>query len=539
MMEMIFATIGGIGLFLLAMFLITDGLKEIAGTRLRRMLRHSTRNPATGVLSGALATALLQSSSATTVATVGFVGAGLISFPDALGIIFGANIGTTATGWIVALVGFKLQIGLLVTPLFLVGILMRIFAVGRWRRVGLVVAGFGLLFIAINTMQQGMQLLADYASPADFPGDTLIGRSELVAIGIVITVVTQSSSAGVAIALSALSAGAINFGQAAAMVIGMNIGTTSSALLATVGGSTAMRRTGMAHVIYNVMTGLLAFASLTPLTWLAERLSQAGLFDAEIGLVAFHSLFNIIGVLLFIGFTNSFAGLVMRMVPERGPRLTERLDDRLLVDTGAAVDALAATTGDIARTLFSVISEKLRGTPSRNNRTRVAMADEALEAARLYAGRIKSHPGREIPHARYTAAIHVLDHLARLQFRIRQEGRLATIRSDESLARRGLELAGVLKNLQEEEYTQISVDHINGLRKRLRHDRQSFRESAIEQAPGGAMPIEDIIQLMDAMRWLHRVSYHAWRIVYHQMTARTHEPSQPASQGVVADVVED
>jgi len=155
----VLTAIGGLGIFLLGMLVLTDGLKKLVGGRLQTFLARRTNSPLSGALSGAATTAVLQSSSATTVAAVGFVGAGLLSFNQALGIIFGANIGTTVTGWLVALIGFKLQIGLLLLPAVLLGVLLRLFARGWWRHAGFALAGFGLLFVGIDFLQQGMKAL--------------------------------------------------------------------------------------------------------------------------------------------------------------------------------------------------------------------------------------------------------------------------------------------------------------------------------------------------------------------------------------------
>ncbi len=251
------------------MIVMTGGLRELAGAALRARLVSYTRSPLTGAISGATTTAILQSSSATTVAAVGFVSAGLLTFPQALGIIFGANVGTTITGWMVALLGFKLNLGLFVLPVILIGAVMRLFGNGRLSSLGYAMAGFGLLFVGINFMQQGMGNIAEFITPQDLPADTFIGRIQLVLLGMAITVVTQSSSAGVAGALTALFAGAINFEQAAAMVIGMDIGTTVTALIATIGGSVDSRRTGTSHAIYNVCTAAGAILLITPyvLAW--------------------------------------------------------------------------------------------------------------------------------------------------------------------------------------------------------------------------------------------------------------------------------
>lgn len=193
--------IGGLGLFLLGMIVITDGLRALAGNAMRKVLMRFTHSPLSGVLAGATTTAILQSSSATTVATVGFVSAGLISFSGALGIIFGANIGTTFTGWLVAILGFKLKLSTAVLPLLFIGASLNLFAKGRWPSLGYAIAGFGLIFVGITSMQDAMGSLNELITPEKLPADTLVGRLQLVALGIITTVITQSSSAGVATTL--------------------------------------------------------------------------------------------------------------------------------------------------------------------------------------------------------------------------------------------------------------------------------------------------------------------------------------------------
>ncbi len=201
------ALAGGLGLFLLGVILMTDGLKALAGDALHRALSRFTRSPSSGALTGAATTAILQSSSATTVAAVGFVGAGLLSYPQALGVIFGANLGTTVTGWMVALLGFKLELNTLLLPVILVGALSQLFGRGRWRAAGLALAGFGLIFVGIDAMQAAMSGLEGRVTPEHFPDNSWLGRLQLLAIGVLITLVTQSSSAGVATALTALYGG--------------------------------------------------------------------------------------------------------------------------------------------------------------------------------------------------------------------------------------------------------------------------------------------------------------------------------------------
>ncbi|MEM6462588.1 MAG: Na/Pi symporter [Pseudomonadota bacterium] len=522
---LILKAVGGVGLFLMGMYILTDGLRKLAGNALRSFLRRSTRSPLSGAASGALTTAILQSSSATTVATVGFVGAGLLTFPQALGIIFGANIGTTVTGWLVAILGFKLQLGLIVTPLVLVGALMNIFAAGRWKHVGWALAGFSLLFIGIDAMQDGMSFLKEVVSPSDFPGNTILGRLQLVLIGIAITIVTQSSSAGVAIALAALSTEAITFPQAAAMVIGMDVGTTFTAALATLGGSTATRRTGYAHVLYNVMTGVMAFILLNPLAALIEIVSaRTAVFDPQISLVAFHTIFNLLGVVLVIGFTNSFARLVTRLVPERGPPLTARLDSRLLSDTAAATDALAATINEIAITLFATVHDRLREPDNSQARRSLVETGNALETLRRFAERVNSDPEDKAIHARYTAALHALDHLIRLHNRCLQSERIRSIDSNPDLAQLGENLSDALEALSPGDFAEPDEKAMDALRRHLRKQRYSYRNRAIDHIPAGRGDIDELVARLDGIRWLHRVTYHVWRIVYHQIIATSMTP---------------
>ncbi|MBW2629925.1 MAG: Na/Pi symporter, partial [Deltaproteobacteria bacterium] len=215
--------LGGLGLFLLGMVVLTEGLRALAGRALRRMLSRFTRSPLSGAMTGAVTTAVVQSSSATTVATVGFVGAGLLTFPQALGIVLGANVGTTVTGWLVALLGFKLELGTAALPIVLVGVLIRLLTGGRASSAGFAMAGFGLIFVGISLLQEGMGGFVGIITPDSFPGDTWSGRLLLVVLGIAFTLVTQSSSAGVAMALTAVNASAMTVQQAAAAVIGMDI----------------------------------------------------------------------------------------------------------------------------------------------------------------------------------------------------------------------------------------------------------------------------------------------------------------------------
>lgn len=524
-LEMLHA-LGGVGLFLLGMLILTGGLKELAGDALRRWLARFTTTPARGAVAGAFTTAAIQSSSATIVTAVGFVGAGLLTFQHTLGIVFGANIGTTMTGWFVTLLGFKLSLGTFVMPLLLVGALMKMFAPGRWEQLGWTLAGFSLIFIGIETMQDGLAPFKGLVSPDNFPDDTLFGRFQLVLLGIAITVVTQSSSAGVATALVALGAGAISYPQAAAMIIGMDVGTTFTAVLASLGGSAAMRQTAYAHVAFNTINGCLAFFLLIPLKAVLGGWAAADPGNAQIGLVAFHTFYNSLGVCYFLPFTQAFAKLIQRLAPEKGSPLVRRLDDSLLVDADAASDAAVATIRDITVEQASLLSDQLSGEISaRRKRDMRANIVRAIDQTRGFVDAIDTTPDHPA-HARHRAALHGIDHLRRLQQRARQSSRIATLVADHRLNRLGrvlrFELAQLAAPDLGTEALQKIAARFDRLERIIWHQRHGFREATIASAASRRDPA-DTIAILDSLRWLHRVAYHIARILIHLETARHSE----------------
>ncbi|MCB1475378.1 MAG: Na/Pi cotransporter family protein [Rhodobiaceae bacterium] len=522
--------IGGLGLFLVGMHMLTEGLRGLAGPGLREGLRRSVSSPAKAAVAGALATAAVQSSSAMTVAAIGFVSAGIMTFQQALGIIFGANIGTTLTGWLVAIVGFKLDLGAALMPFVFLGALAQIFARGRWHDTGKAVAGFGILFLGITAMQDGMAFASDIVSPDHFPADSFLGRLQLVGIGVAITIVTQSSSAGVAVSLSALAAGVITFPQAAALVIGMDVGTTFSAVLATVGGSTASRRTGYAHMIYNVLTGIMAFALLWPLEWLyTARVDAGSPPDPQIALVAFHSFFNILGVLLVIGLTRQFAALVVRLVPQRADTVGGYLDENLLSDTAAAIDALSASTRALANATLTALSTLLEPHQRRAEGNGLRDLLAAREEAFLFAQRINIGNSASENALRLRSVIHALDHIERLAERCAQVEDARIVRAEPELQ----VLAGSLRHaiaifLAPSGVGEDGEKRINAERHRISQHQDPYREQAIAAAGSSRQSLSDIVGRLDAVRWLHRVSYHAWRIAHH-MRAMNPDAAAPAT----------
>lgn len=541
MSQGILEAVGGLGLFLLGMFVMTDGLKRVAGRAIRSSLRRFTRSPITGAATGAITTAIVQSSSATTVAAVGFVGARLMTFAEALGIIFGANIGTTITGWIVALFGFKLPLGTFAYPIVLVGALLRLLGKGRMSAVGEALAGFGVIFIGMSLMQHGLGGLQGMVTPDTFPPNTLFGRVQLVGIGIGITLVTQSSSAGIAMALAAVHTGTISFPQAAAIVIGMDIGTTVTAVIATIGGGTQVKRTGTAHVIYNGLTGIFAFFLLVPYVAVVELISDDVLItQPELLLVGFHSLFNFLGVVAVLPFTRVFARFIEGIIKEPEDRLTHRLGPSLLTEPEAALDTVEQTLRDITERSLSLFLRMWRSMESEVTE-QIATLRAAVVETRDYTTRIQGERQTAAIRFRHTAALHATDHLDRLLDRLARRERLETVLKDDELRSLGATLETVAVASTEwlrEEAPSAEVD-AKSVTDKLVSEIHPYRTRVIEAAVDRKLDAAAIDLKLDAARWLARMAGHMWRIDHHLVEmAGPHEEVTPLAPSAEHDVGE-
>lgn len=291
--------VGGIGLFLLGMRLMSEGLKLAAGGALRRILSGWTRTPLRGFFSGILITSLVQSSSAVTVAVIGFVNAGLLSLLQTVYVIYGTNIGTTMTSWLVALIGFKMDVHAIALPLIGLGMLFRLLDPGGRRgALGESLAGFGLFFLGIGILKDAFGELGstiDLASYAAHGGGLLL----FTLLGFVLTFLMQSSSAAMAVTLTAAASGVVPFYAAAATVIGANVGTTTTAALSVIGATPNAQRTAAVHVLFNLITAAAALVLLNPLLEFVDMLRVFHPHDdIATKLALFHTLFNIFGVML-------------------------------------------------------------------------------------------------------------------------------------------------------------------------------------------------------------------------------------------------
>ena len=321
----IFTLLGALGMFLYGMNLMSSGLQKAAGDKLRGFLSAMTSNPFKGVLTGLGITSIIQSSSATTVMVVSFVNAGLLTLTQAIGVIMGANIGTTVTAWMVAFLGFKADISILAIPLMLFGFLFSNSKKNKHQNIGELIVGFSLLFLGLSFMKESVPDLRETPQVLEFVrnwssygfGSVLL----FLAFGTILTLVLQSSSATMAITLIMLSMGWIPFHMACAMVLGENIGTTITANIAAAVGNTQAKRAAMSHTIFNLFGVIWALILFKPFTALVGKVIELfGLPNpaadgfavvegdmgsstaALYGLSMLHTMFNTINTLLLVWF---------------------------------------------------------------------------------------------------------------------------------------------------------------------------------------------------------------------------------------------
>ena len=331
--------LGSLGFILYGMKLMSEGIQKSAGGSLHRILNMMTGNRFLAVLTGFAVTAIVQSSGATTVMTVSFVNAGLLSLQQAIGVIFGANIGTTVTAWVVALVGFQLKLAEIAIPAFGIGYFLTFFKRIHKESLGEGIMGFGLLFTGLGILSSLLpELSADSLSFLAFAADS--GMYSIVVgflAGFILTVILHSSSATTAIILTLAYGKVIGMDFAAASVLGSNVGSTIDAVIAAAGSKLNARRTAMVHVLFNVCGALIFLIFFKPSLALLYLLTPegSGFEDITIRLALFHSLFNIINTLLALPLVSYIAHFVEWLVKDKDNEAPERY--RLVMPNDTAV----------------------------------------------------------------------------------------------------------------------------------------------------------------------------------------------------------
>ena len=338
--------LGGIGLFLFAMVQLELALKALAGESLAVFLKQQAERRVNAVLGGLVATAILQSSSIVGLMVLAFVGAGLLSLPAALAVVFGSNVGTTLTGWIVALLGFKLGLEDLALPLIAAGAAAFVFGRSKWTDIGQVILGLGLLLLSLGFMKNSV---ASLESMLDLAQLASLAPWQYLLFGAAVTVVIQSSSATMMLTLTALYSGILTLPNAAVIAIGANLGSTATVMLGAIKGSIPKRQVAAGHFLFNAVTAALAFAFVMPLL---AAIAAVGVVDPLYVLVAFHTLFNMLGLMLFLPFTQPFAALLERIFGTEAAYEARYLAD---VAPGISSAGLAAVEQESARTIARTV----------------------------------------------------------------------------------------------------------------------------------------------------------------------------------------
>ena len=351
--------IGSLGLFLFGMRTMSDGIQKVAGDRLHAILNFMTGNRVMAILTGFAITAIVQSSSATTVMVVSFVNAGLLSLTQSIGVIMGANIGTTVTGWIVAILGFKVKMGNIALPLIGIGFILMLVKRFNKKDLGETLIGFGLLFMGLDYLKNSVPDISAHPEilqfVTQFTGHGFFSYLLFVLLGTVLTIIVQSSSAAMAITLTMAYAGWIDYPTAAAIVLGENIGTTVTAYLASIGTSVNAKRASRAHTLFNVFGVVWMSIVFTPFLNLVNYLVPGDVYASTSSLLLpahlamFHTLFNITNTLISSFFVPQIAFLVKKWVP----------DDKNIIPESYSLKYISATLQDTPELYLITVKREL------------------------------------------------------------------------------------------------------------------------------------------------------------------------------------
>ena len=567
-MSTIISVLGGVGLFLLGMSVMTSGLKELAGTGLRTTLSKAAATPLSGAFWGAFVTLIVQSSSATTMTTIGLVSAGLLTFSQGLGLVFGANVGTTGTGWLIALIGVRVSLTSAALPMIFVGALIKLMGRGRLAAAGASLAGFALVLFGLTTLQQGMGGLAERLRPADLPAvfgpgatwwSSLFGALALIAIGLAMTAVMQSSTASIAVTLSAYFAGAVGLDQGCALIIGQNIGTATSSAMAAIGASSTAKRLALAYILFKVIAASIALVLFPVTIPLLVRASKT--VDGVTLLAGYHTAYNVVGVAVLLPLINRFTRFVERILPERASPLTRCLDPAALVTPLAAEEAVRRTVARSLEAMCGAIGAALTppnpGTPAPV--VSVTEATDALRQAEEFISEASGPPESKEEEERLTRTLHALDHASRLAEVAVEKGEFRAVPTGSEDAR-AVELCaeamrnavliagdvGALPGAHEqaasvqvhEEVKEVAANaappeqalvQLEQCVKTLRELQLGHRKVTLSSVAGGAVSADEAIARVDSVRRLEALARHAWRSAAYLVDSKAGAGSEPSS----------
>lgn len=534
--------LGGVGLFLLGMTVMTDGLKALAGSALRSVLGKAAATPLSGAFWGAIVTLLVQSSSAVTMTTIGLVSAGLLTFPQGLGLVFGANVGTTGTGWLVALIGVRVSLSAYALPMIFIGALLKLLAGGRIAAAGGALAGFALVLYGLTNLQQGMGGLAETLHPSDLPAVLgmlgvgwvagSVGLITLIAVGLAMTAVMQSSTAAIAVTISAFFAGAVSLEQGAALIIGQNIGTATSSALAAIGASATAKRLALAYVLFKLIAALIAILAFPFTAALMQALTDTA--DGTTLLAAYHTAYNVVGVAVLLPATQWFTRVVERLLPSRETALQRALDPSALANPVIAVEAARRVVADVVATMAASVAAGLSGRAGPAAQDGVTAA-ATIEEVRDFLSELKEPPETEPERLRLTSTLHALDHAGRLAEivaggvpagpRAAQDARAAGLCAQ---AMRAAQAVGGSITAETALSTQAApigwkvapevaaaLGEAEGAARALDALQRGHRAATLAAVAPGELTAADALARIDTVRQLDALAHHAWRASAH------------------------
>ncbi len=343
--------LAGLGMFLFGMHQMEDSVKKLSGRAFKKLIRRYTTGKFKSIFSGVFVTSVLQSSSAVSLMILAFVGAGVMSMENAIGVMLGSNIGTTITAWIVATLGFKIKIATFSLPMVgLGGVGLVFFADSeKLSNTSKLLAGFGFLFLGLDYMKESVDVFTSTFNISSLPDYGLI---VYLLVGALLTALMQSSSASLAVVLTALNAQIIDFNASAAMVVGANVGTTVTVLLGSIGGVQAKKRVAYSHFTFNIITGIVAMLLLPALSYLVLNIFGAK-ENAVVGIALFHTVFNVLGVVIFLPFIGVLARVLNRLFPDR-------IADFSLFIANATVDVPEAAIVALQKETMHLVDDVLR-----------------------------------------------------------------------------------------------------------------------------------------------------------------------------------
>jgi len=515
--------LGGIGLFLLGMRLMTDGLKYSAGESLHAILEGSTSTRARGILAGASVTSLVQSSGAVTVAAVGFVNAGLVDFGHAVSIIYGSNIGTTTTGWLVSIIGFSFDIKAFAAPAVGLGMLLRVvYPHTRRGAVGDILCGFGVFFLGIGILKETFSGLGQSIHLEGLGGGGFEGIVIFVAIGFGLTFLMQSSSASIAIVLTAVAGHVVSMNDAAAAVIGANVGSTSTAALAAIGATPEGKRLAAAHVIFNIITGLAAI-SLLPVFLKGLRFLEIllGLESSPTTLLAlFHTSFNILGVIIMYPLTTRLVQILQSLwrSQEENEARPKYLDKNVVTTPTLAIHSLVLELkriGAIARRMAKGAISSEKGPSGKLSHEKEIIKKLTYEVGKFSNLMQRTNLPEELDHqlpnalrvsGYFRAVAELAMEVARLQERLKPSARDGEIHQAIShLKRDTVKLLACADN-DFEGYS--SEDCANRLR-RLQEGYLALKSMLLRAGTKGEISVSEMVHTLDLLARIRRIAEQA------------------------------